>query len=112
MFKKRIHTSERAKTILLDLKKKTGILPNALCRIAIINSLAEDTDHGLIKESKVTGKGLEFLPETLFGVQNVLIHALVKASNLTVLEHIERGVLIINRQYHLAGNREKYFELI
>lgn len=76
--------------------------------MAIIASLGAQEDGDEVGELPKDRKGLEFLPETLFGDQNTLLFALVKDSECSIDEHLEWGVNLLDRRYKLTGNREGF----
>ena len=70
----RIHTSQRSRGILSNLKIKTGLKPNILSRFAICLSLK---DPSIPNPDEFDELGTEFLPSTLFGEHEKLFLALM-----------------------------------
>mgnify|MGYP001380179018 CR=1 FL=1 len=70
----RVHTSQRCRGILSNLKIKTGLKPNILSRFAICLSLK---DPSIPNPDEFDELGTEFLPSTLFGEHEKLFLALM-----------------------------------
>lgn len=101
----RIHTSEDSRRKLDTLKSRTGLLPNILCRIGLMLSLAEPTQLEIdIDDSD----GSEFHRDTLMGEWDPLIVALLEewcvtngidTDNDTLVRyfrtHLNRGVRLL-----------------
>ena len=98
MLPNRIHISKRASELLKQIKAKTGVTPNILCRMALTLSL-EEKHKANPKSTDLNG--LEFSISTLLGDANSLYEALIRQThgNLTPKEaqlilaaHIDNGV--------------------
>ena len=73
----RIHTSQRSRGILSNLKIKTGLTPNILSRFGICLSLK---DPSVPNPEEFDENGTEFLPLVLFGEHEKLFLALMKSN--------------------------------
>ena len=71
----RIYVSEDARHKLSILKRRTGLLPNVLCRLGLSLSL---TEPGIPKPEDYPADGSEFNRYTLMGEWDSLIVALLK----------------------------------
>ncbi len=98
MLPNRIHISKRASELLKQIKAKTGVTPNILCRMALTLSL-EERHKANPKGTDLNG--LEFSISTLLGDASSLYEALIRQThgNLTPKEaqlilaaHIDNGV--------------------
>lgn len=98
MLPNRLHISKRASELLKQIKAKTGVTPNILCRMALTISL-EEKHKANPKGTDLNG--LEFNVSTLLGDASTLYEALIRQShgNLTPKEaqlilaaHIDNGV--------------------
>jgi DNA sulfur modification protein DndE len=75
VFPNRIHISVRATELLKQLKARTGVTPNILCRIALMLSLEEK--H--IADTAITDlNGQEFNVPTLFGEFTEIYQSVIK----------------------------------
>ncbi len=101
----RIHTSEDSRNKLSILKSRTGLLPNILCRIGLMLSLAEPN---LPEVNIDAGDGSELHRDTLMGEWDPLIVALLEewciangigTDNDTLVKyfraHLNRGVRLL-----------------
>ena len=112
----RIHTSQRCRGILSNLKIKTGLTPNILSRFGICLSLK---DPSIPNPEEFDENGTEFLPLVLFGEHEKLFLALMidrlhrdgldpeKYLNIMLRAHLNRGVYsLVSRVYGLSGINE------
>ena len=112
----RIHTSQRCRGILSNLKIKTGLTPNILSRFGICLSLK---DPSVPNPEEFDENGTEFLPLILFGEHEKLFLALMidrlhrdgldpeKYLNIMLRAHLNRGVYsLVSRVYGLSGINE------
>ena len=112
----RIHTSQRCRGILSNLKIKTGLTPNILSRFGICLSLK---DPSVPNPEEFDENGTEFLPLVLFGEHEKLFLALMidrlhrdgldseKYLNIMLRAHLNRGVYsLVSRDYGLSGINE------
>ena len=112
----RIHTSQRCRGILANLKIKTGLTPNILSRFGICLSLK---DPSVPNPEEFDENGTEFLPLVLFGEHEKLFLALMidrlhrdgldpeKYLNRMLRAHLNRGVYsLVSRVYGLSGINE------
>ena len=112
----RIHTSQRCRGILANLKIKTGLTPNILSRFGICLSLK---DPSIPNPEEFDENGTEFLPLVLFGEHEKLFLALMidrlhrdgldpeKYLNIMIRAHLNRGVYsLVSRVYGLSGINE------
>ena len=112
----RIHTSQRCRGILANLKIKTGLTPNILSRFGICLSLK---DPSVPNPEEFDENGTEFLPLVLFGEHEKLFLALMidrlhrdglnpeKYLNIMLRAHLNRGVYsLVSRVYGLSGINE------
>jgi DNA sulfur modification protein DndE len=98
MLPNRVHISKRATELLKQIKAKTGVTPNILCRMALSLSLEES--HKANPE--ITDlNGAEFNLPTLLGDASQLYEALIRQSHgdlnpkdaqLVLAAHIDNGV--------------------
>ena len=101
----RIHTSEDSRNKLSILKSRTGLLPNILCRIGLMLSLAEPNQPEVDIDAS---DGSELHRDTLMGEWDPLIVALLEewcvtkgigTDNDTLLKyfraHLNRGVRLL-----------------
>ena len=102
----RIHTSEDSRNKLSILKSRTGLLPNILCRIGLMLSLAEPNQPEVDRD---TTDGSELHRDTLMGEWDPLIVALleewcitngISTDNDTLVKyfqaHLNRGVRLLH----------------
>ena len=112
----RIHTSQRCRGILANLKIKTGLTPNILSRFGICLSLK---DPSIPNPEEFDENGTEFLPLVLFGEHEKLFLALMidrlhrdgldpeKYLNIMLRAHLNRGVYsLISRIHSLSAINE------
>lgn len=113
----RLKTSVKCQKTLEELKQRTNITPNILCRYAIGLSILEETPVDLYKVKDTNGQ--EFNRQVLTGQYDSVFKALIiqnAGHPLTdedyfptyIKAHIERGVELLKNNYDLAGNREKF----
>lgn len=113
MLLNRIYTSEDARDKLNTLKSRTGLLPNILCRIGLMLSLAEVSEPEL--EADATD-GSEFNRFTLMGEWDPLIVALLEERGFAngMCEDNDRLVTYfrahLNRGVRLLYSRVKKLE--
>ena len=101
----RIHTSEDSRNKLSLLKSRTGLLPNILCRIGLMLSLAEPNQPEVDADAT---DGSELHRDTLMGEWDPLIIALleewciangISTDNNTLIRyfraHLNRGVRLL-----------------
>lgn len=98
MLPNRVHISKRATELLRQIKAKTGVTPNILCRVALTLSLEENHKAN----PKVTDlNGSEFNLPTLLGDASPIYEALIRQSHgaltpreaqLILAAHIDNGV--------------------
>ena len=105
----RIHTSQRCRGILANLKIKTGLTPNILSRFGICLSLK---DPSVPNPEEFDENGTEFLPLVLFGEHEKLFLALMidrlhrdgldpeKYLNIMLRAHLNRGVYSLVARIH------------
>ena len=105
----RIHTSQRCRGILSNLKIKTGLTPNILSRFGICLSLK---DPSVPNPEEFDENGTEFLPLVLFGEHEKLFLALMidrlhrdgldpeKYLNIMLRAHLNRGVYSLVARIH------------
>jgi len=105
----RIHTSQRCRGILANLKIKTQFTPNILSRFGICLSLK---DPSFPNPEEFDELGTEFLPLVLFGEHEKLFLALMidrlhrdglnpeKYLNIMLRAHLNRGVYSLVARIH------------
>ena len=105
----RVHTSQRCRGILSNLKIKTGLTPNILSRFGICLSLK---DPSVPNPEEFDELGTEFLPLVLFGEHEKLFLALMidrlhrdgldpeKYLNIMLRAHLNRGVYSLVARIH------------
>ena len=98
MLPNRFRISQRATETLKQVKARTGLTPNILCRMALVLSLRDGERGG---ETDVEIDGSEFNTPTLFGDYHLVyesairqVHGVLKAKDVqrVVANHIEVGV--------------------
>ena len=112
----RVHTSQRCRGILSNLKIKTGLTPNILSRFGICLSLK---DPSVPNPEEFDELGTEFLPLVLFGEHEKLFLALMidrlhrdgldpeKFLNIMLRAHLNRGVYsLVSRIHSLSAINE------
>ncbi len=109
----RIHTSKDSRNKLRVLKSRTGLLPNILCRIGLVLSLAEPNK---LEVDRDTTDGSELHRYTLMDEWDPLIVALVEewciakgisTDNDTLVKYFRAH---LNRGVHLLYGRVKRLE--
>lgn len=116
----RLRTSKESKDILLSLNSVLRMSSYAIIlRYAIARSLQSKKDINVDPDSTIlNNSGFEITRKTLFGDNEVLYKVLMGAENLDdevffpklTNMHIERGLKIMERDYKLAGNKEKFIK--
>lgn len=116
----RLRTSKESKELLNTLNSLLRMSHNAIIlRYAMIRSIQatkpieNDTDAVVNNNA-----GFEISRSTLFGDNEIIYKALMNALEIDdesffpklVNKHIERGLKIMNRDYKLAGNKEKFIK--
>ena len=98
MLPNRLRISKETSEQLKQIKSRTGVTPNILCRLAIAHSFKE---HKQLKNKKTDLDGLEFNSSTLFGNHVKLYECLFtqiygqldsKEIELIVASHVAEGV--------------------
>lgn len=117
----KLKTSAKCQKTLEELKAKTGINPNILCRYAISLSVLEDTPVDIYKVKDSTGQ--EFNRQVLTGRYDSVIKAIIIQKEYEHLgraltdeeyfptyikAHFERGVELLKSSYDLTGNKDKF----
>ena len=115
----RMRTSKEAKEAMIRLNTVLRMSNNAIVlRYAIARSIQSNRDINTDPDANVeNSSGFEITRKTLFGENEVIYKLLMDAYNLPdevffpklTNKHIERGLKIMERDYKLAGNREKFF---
>lgn len=109
----RIHTSEDSRRKLSTLKSRTGLLPNVLCRIGLMLSLAEPNQPEVGVDAS---DGSELHRDTLMGEWDPLIVALLEEWCLTNGIDTDNDTLVkyfrahLNRGVRLLYGRVKRLE--
>ena len=115
----RLRTSKEAKEILIRLNSSLRLSSNAiLLRYAISRSI--QTNKNVINDPEaqvVNNSGFEITRSTLFGENEIVYKLLMGCENMNDDEffpqitnmHIERGLRLMEKDYKLAGNKEKFF---
>lgn len=116
----RLRTSKEAKEILLALNSALRMSSNAIIlRYAIIRSIQADKKIEEDSDAKVmNNSGFEITRNTLFGDKEIVYKLLLNGNQMDDEEffpklvnmHIERGLKIMERDYKLAGNKEKFIK--
>lgn len=115
----RLKTSRESKEILENLNRALRFSNNAiLLRIAIARSINEECsieeDHISIVNNT---SGFEITRNTLYGDNEIVFKALMHVTDPNKDEyffpyltnrHIERGLKLLERDYKMAGNKEKF----
>lgn len=113
----RLRTSVKCQKTLEDLKQRTNITPNILCRYAISLSILEDTPVDINKVKDTNGQ--EFNRQILTGHYDSIFKAMIVQKEKEPLSdeeyfpvyikaHIERGVELLKNNYDLTGSKEKF----
>lgn len=109
----RIHTSEDSRNKLSILKSRTGLLPNILCRIGLMLSLAEPNQPEVDIDAS---DGSELHRDTLMGEWDPFIVALLEEWCVANGIELDNGTLIkyfrahLNRGVRLLYGRVKSLE--
>ena len=113
----RLRTSKESKERLLRLSAALRFSNNAIVlRYALIKSLQCDKDIYEDPAGKVNDtSGFEITRSTLFGSNEIIFKILSDAENIEDEEffpklinmHLERGLKLLDRDYQLAGNKDK-----
>lgn len=116
----RLRTSKESKEILLSLNSVLRMSSNAIIlRYAIVRSIQTEVPIGEDPSAKVlNNSGFEITRSTLFGDKEIVYKLLLDAGNMDddeffpklVNMHIERGLKLMDRDYKLAGNKEKFIK--
>lgn len=115
----RLKTSKESKERLENLNRVLRMSSNAIIlRYAIAKSINEQIPVGQDDSSAVNNNsGFEINRVTLFGENETLYRLLMGVTDVSQDEtffpyltnrHIERGLKILEREYKLAGNRDKF----
>lgn len=116
----RLRTSREAKERLVNLNALLRMSSYAIIlRYAIIRSLQDKKDiYSDIESEVLNNGGFEITRKTLYGDNEIVYKVLMNAQNLddetffpTLTNmHIERGLKIMERDYKLSGNKDKFFK--
>lgn len=116
----RLRTSKESKEILVSLNSLLKMSNNAIIlRYAMIRSIQDPLPIDKDPNSEVKNNaGFEISRTTLFGENEIIYKFLMNAITLDddiffpklVNQHIERGLKIVDRDYKLAGNKEKFIK--
>lgn len=114
----RLRTSKLAKERLQTLSAVLRFSNNGvILRYALSRSLIAEDDIYSDMDSLVTDTaGFEITRSTLFGDKEIIYKLLMNAANIDDEEffpkltnmHIERGLKLLERDYRMAGNKEKF----
>lgn len=108
MFPNRIRISKTASDQLKQVRQRTGLTPNILCRIAIMLSLKRASLH---KRANSKLDGIEFNLPTLFGEHVMLYESLFrqaygnlsqKEAELLLTAHIDDGIVVLKAARSLS----------
>lgn len=113
----RLKTSAKANQILSDLKDKTGITPNILCRYAISLSLQQEEPLDMSVEHD--NNGHELNRQVLTGRYDLLFKTLITQKENRPLSdeeyfptyvkaHIERGVPLLEQEFNLSPSKDRF----
>ena len=115
----RIQISEDSRSKLSSLKRRTGLLPNVLCRIALALSLEELSEPVFISDAT---DGSEFTRFTLMGEWDPLIVDLIteraiatgnNKDNNTLIKyfrlHLNRGIVLLYGRVKNIADLEQLF---
>lgn len=117
----RLKTSKLSKERLENLSRVLRMSSNAIIlRYAIARSIQNEKDLRTDPDAEVLDySGFEITRQTLYGDNEVLYKALMGFAfnekdevffpQLTNM-HIERGLMILEKDYKLAGNKEKFIK--
>ena len=115
----RLRTSKESKERLENLNRVLRMSSNAvILRYALAKSINETTPVEEDESSVVSNNsGFEINRVTLFGDNEIVYRLLMGVTDISDDEkffpyltnrHIERGLKILEREYKLAGNRDKF----
>ena len=115
----RLRTSKESKERLENLNRVLRMSSNAvILRYALAKSINETTPVEEDESSVVSNNsGFEINRVTLFGDNDIVYRLLMGVTDISDDEkffpyltnrHIERGLKILEREYKLAGNRDKF----
>ena len=116
----RLRTSKESKEIMISLNTTLRMSSYAIVlRYAIARSLQSQKDILKDPDGQVlNNSGFEITRKTLFGDNEIVYKLLMNAENLDDEEffpkltnmHIERGLKMMERDYKLTGNKEKFIK--
>lgn len=111
----RLKTSANAQEKLLSLQAATGFTWNVLSRLAVSLSLNDPSMPPPVEDKT----GLEIHRNAMTGENDYVFKALIRQhaqENISDEDyfpnlfnaHLERGISILDNEYHYAGNYEKF----
>lgn len=111
----RLKTSANAQERLLSLQAATGFTWNVLSRLAVSLSLNDPSMPSPVEDKT----GLEIHRNAMTGENDYVFKALIRQhaqENISDEDyfpnlfnaHLERGISILDNEYHYAGNYEKF----
>ena len=116
----RLRTSKESKERLFNLNTYLRMSSYAIIlRYAIIRSIQSDKDiNNDIDGEVLNNSGFEITRKTLFGDNEIMYKILMNAQNLPdedffpklTNKHIERGLKIMQSDYRISGNKDKFFK--
>ena len=116
----RLRTSKESKEIMISLNTTLRMSSYAIVLLyAIARSLQSQKDILKDPDGQVlNNSGFEITRKTLFGDNEIVYKLLMNAENLDDEEffpkltnmHIERGLKMMERDYKLTGNKEKFIK--
>lgn len=118
----RLKTSKETENMFIDMKKKIGITPNILSRLAVSISLRDDilTKEEIERKYKlIDNQGIEFQRHTLIGENEIFYKVLMENycnEHLTEEEffpmhfkyHLENGMNALKSEIEIASNLESF----
>lgn len=111
----RLKTSKQTEELLKKLSNSTGYTWNILSRIAVALSLQDTTIPELVTDTS----GVDIARNTMTGEYDYLYKALItQHAGQPIAEddyfpdlfnaHLERGIILLNGEYDLAGNTDRF----
>lgn len=111
----RLRTSKQTEELLKKLSDSTGYTWNVLSRIAVALSLKISSEPKQVSETS----GVDIARNTMTGEYDYIYKALITQHAGRIVSdeeyfpnlfnaHLERGIIILNGEYELAGNTDRF----
>lgn len=111
----RLKTSKQTEELLKKLSASTGYTWNVLSRIAVSLSLRDTSIPPLVEDTS----GVDIARNTMTGEYDYVYKALITQHMGRIVKedeyfpdlfnaHLERGIVLLNGEYDLAGNTDRF----